>query len=227
MRRALVRHRPRPGILRRAAWLACVCLAQAGCASHAPLHLPPLIASPLPVDYRMQADHGLVLARVTAFTEGKPGFGSIANRLLVQLLDNPRNDQRLGWVPHWSAAIPERAAFWLYEGNGLMAVAAVPGAYNEIDIAYPEVLHGLTTGQSIPWPSHDLVFAPITIPPGQIVYIGDITILQAFSWWDMASDRIEVSYAIADNYDTTVAAFRARFPQLAGTPVLHSVIEPR
>jgi hypothetical protein len=42
---------------------------------------------------------------------------------------------------------------------------------------------------------------------------------QRYGFWDQALDRINVDFSVSDDYDRSVADFRARYPQFAETPV--------
>ena len=62
-------------------------------------------------------------------------------------------------------------------------------------------------------------FEPIDIGADEIVYIGDIEIRQQYGFWDRAMDRVKVDFAVRDDYDRSVADFRARYPQFQDTKV--------
>jgi len=42
---------------------------------------------------------------------------------------------------------------------------------------------------------------------------------QHYSFWDHALDRVHVDYTVSDDYERSLADFRARYPQFAETPV--------
>ena len=51
------------------------------------------------------------------------------------------------------------------------------------------------------------------------MYVGDIELRQSVSGWDRLLDRVQVTYAVTDDYDRTVADFRAHYPQFADAAV--------
>ena len=80
-----------------------------------------------------------------------------------------------------------------------MAASMRPGHYDGMVLAYPQRDH--YEEDSIPAPSRWMRFTPIEIPAGEIVYIGDIEITQQYDFWDRVFDRVEVSFAVRDDYD--------------------------
>jgi hypothetical protein len=62
-------------------------------------------------------------------------------------------------------------------------------------------------------------FEPIALAPDTIIYIGNITVEQRYSFWDHALGRVHVAYSVSDDYEHSLADFRARYPQFAETPV--------
>ena len=99
-----------------------------------------------------------------------------------------------------------------------MAASMKPGTYDGLVMAYPDASQS-GMPDSIPAPSQWLRFEPIEIPADAIVYIGNIEIRQQYGFWDRAFDRVQVEFAVRDDYDQTVAEFRARYPQFQTTPV--------
>ena len=200
------------------------------CGSRPDVALPslPPPAGQLPANYQLEATRGVVLARLVVVTDGEPGFGPITNPLLVQLqpTDDPGevfdplgNDARV-----WTTA-SQRPSQWRYEPPGLLAMSVAPGSYSGLLLAYPDASHATATPSSIPSLSAGLVIAPLEVPAGTIVYVGDIEIRQTVSTWDWLLDRVEVTYAVRDDYDRAVADLRARYPQLAETPVERRVAQ--
>jgi hypothetical protein len=205
---------------------AALCLAS-GCSSHPSITLPPQVAGQLPADYRMGHGRGLILARFTVSTQGQPGFGAISNPLLVELREagmTPADENPQGLaLPHANAYVwgSERdvPTVWQYQPPGLMAASFKPATYDGLLIAYPDTSESSMEPDSIPAPSRGMRFEPIALAPDSIVYIGNITVEQHYSFWDHALDRVHVDYTVSDDYERSLADFRARYPQFAETPV--------
>lgn len=212
----------RPGTARLTVALVVLAL---GCGSHPRISLPPRVSGQIPADYELGQVRAVVLARVSVVTNGQAGFGAITNPLLLQFLpgDTAGGAARTVILPDPDTYVftgrSEVPSVWRYEAPGLLAMSILPGTYDGLAIAYPDHSHQSATPSSIPAPSRGFVFTPITIPPAAIVYLGDIEIRQQYSFSDLALDRVDVSYAVSDDYDRTVADFRARYPQLADAAV--------
>jgi hypothetical protein len=206
-----------------------------GC-STAAKYVPQRLAGQVPPDYRLGNGRGVMIARFTVSTQGTPGFGAITNPLIVQFhqTDNPaapepikQNPQGLtfsgGDARVWTS---ERTmpTLWEYRAPGLMAASFAPAVYDGVVIAYPDAQKD-TYPDSIPAPSQPLAFAPITLPPDAVVYIGHIHIRQSYGLWDRILDRVNVDYAVTDDYDTSVAEFRAQYPQFRDTPVEKRLVQ--
>jgi hypothetical protein len=208
-----------------------VALLLLGCASKSepsrPLLPPP--AGQLPADYQPEVTRGVVLARIVPVTDGQPGFGAITNPLIIQL--QPADDATEVFSPLgadarvWTTE-SQRPSQWRYESPGLLAMSVVPTKYAGLLIAYPDASHESATPSSIPEASSNLAFAPLEIPPGRIVYIGDIELRQTISTVDWLLDQVEVAYVVRDEYDAAVSALRARYPQLADAPVDRRIAQP-
>lgn len=213
-----------------AAWLLAFSLALAGCGDTVPLRVPPRLAGQMPRDHHLGDGRGVILARFSVTTQGEPGFGAITNPLLVELrevrepgawgtpdehpqgLSLPSADARV-WTS--DRDVP---TLWQYAPPGLMAASFKPGTYDGLVLAYPDAQHDFMP-DSIPAPSQGLRFEPIEIPGDTVVYIGTIEISQDYSFWDRMFDRVQVQFAVRDDYDRTVADFRSRYPQFRDTPV--------
>lgn len=190
-------------------------------------YLPPP-AGQLPAGYKMEVTRGVVVARINPVTNGEPGFGPITNHLIVQLqqVDDPTEvldpfgaDARVWGSPS------QRPSQWQYETPGLLAISVTPTTYAGMLVAYPDPSHESFTPSSIPHPSGHLVFTPIKVPSGQILYIGDIEMQQTISGWDRLLDRVQITYVVHDNYDAAVAELHARYPQLADVPVERAIAQ--
>jgi hypothetical protein len=197
------------------------------CGARPSLRLPPQVAGQIPAGYQLDQGRGVVLARFSVTTQGEPGFGAISNPLVVELREQgagePADENPQGLtLPNDHAFVftsPRTVpTLWRYEDPGLMAASFRPGTYDGLVIAYPDVEHPVLP-DSIPAPSQGLRFRPIEVPADTIVYIGDIQLRQHYGFWDRALDRVNVDFAVADEFEQTVADFRARYPQFAGTPV--------
>src|SRR5262249_19882025 len=133
-----------------------------------------------------------------------------------------QNPQGLA-LPHANAYVwsSERdvPTVWQYQAPGLMAASFKPTSYDGLVIAYPDSSESAMEPDSIPAPSRGMRFEPIALAPDTIIYIGDITIEQRYGFWDHALDRVHVDYAVRDDYERSVADFRARYPQFAEMPV--------
>lgn len=190
--------------------------------------LPPTPAGQLPADYQLEVTRGVVLARIVPITNGEPGFGPITNTLVVQLrvADDPGEDlSPLEADARVFGSMSQRPSQWQYESPGLLAMSVVPTTYTGLLIGYPDRTSETTTS-SIPQPSSNLRFAPLEIPAGTIVYIGDIELRQTISGTDWLLDKVAVSYAVRDEYDAAVADLRGRYPQLADVPVERRIAQP-
>jgi hypothetical protein len=202
-----------------------LCAAVLGCGSHAPVWLPPRVSGQIPADYRLAQARGLVLARITVVTNDQRGFAGISNPLVLQLQlgDDDTNGTRTVTLMDSNAYVftnPSSVpSLWHYEDTGLLAMSLTPGSYNGLAIAYPDRSHETATPDSIPYPSRAFTFAPVAIRPAAITYLGDIEIRQQYDSTDLFIGRVNVSYAVRDDYDRTVADFRARFPQFADVAV--------
>jgi len=220
-------HPVRPLPLLVAAAAAAISLALGGCASRPSITLPPQVAGQLPADYRMEHGRGLILARFTVTTQGQPGFGGINNPMLVELREagvTPADEDPQGLaLPHANAYVwgSERdvPTVWQYQPPGLMTASFKPATYDGLVIAYPDTSENAMEPDSIPAPSRGMRFEPIALAPDSIVYIGNITVEQHYSFWDHALDRVHVDYTVSDDYERSLADFRARYPQFAETPV--------
>jgi len=200
-----------------------------GC-STAAKYVPQRLAGQVPPDYRLGNGRGVMIARFTVSTQGEPGFGAITNPLIVQFhqTDNPAAPEPIKQNPQGLTFASDDARVWTSERNmptlweyrppGLMAASFAPAVYDGLVIAYPDALKN-TLPDSIPAPSQPLAFEPVTLPPDAVVYIGDIHIRQTYGFWDRMLDRIDVDYAVTDDYDTSVAEFRAQYPQFRDIPV--------
>lgn len=202
-----------------------ICAAAAGCGTRARDVIPHTLAGEVAPDYRLGDGRGVVLARIDVSTQGKAGFGAITNPLIVELRQQgtiapDENPQGLS-LPSPNARVwgspRDVPTVWQYREPGLMAASMRPASYDGLVMAYPERDHFME--DSIPAPSQFMRFAPIEIPADEIVYIGDIEIRQAYSFWDRALDRVQVSFAVRDDYERSVSEFRARYPQFRDTPV--------
>ena len=185
-------------------------------------------AGQLPADYQLEVTRGVVLARIDVVTDGQPGFGPITNPLVLQFQPADSDDtvlDPLGSSARIWTTPAQRPSQWRQDTPGVLAMSLAAATYTGALIAYPDPSHESATPSSIPEPSANLAFAPVEIRPGAIVYLGDIEIRQTISAWDHLLDRVEVRYAARDNYDATVADFRARYPQLADTPVERRVAQ--
>jgi hypothetical protein len=185
-------------------------------------------AGQIPANYQMEVTRGLLLARISVVTNDDPGFGPITNPLVLEfqpvnapaeVLDPLGRDTRV-----WTTD-SQRPSQWHYASPGLLAMSVVTTTYGGMLIAYPDPSHADATPSSIPEPSTALAFAPLEVRPGEITYVGDIEIRQSVSGWDRLLDRVEVSYVVTDEYDRTVADFRARYPQFADAAVKRQVIK--
>ena len=210
--------------------LAAACLVTAACGSRPEIALPNVHgpAGQLPAGYQLEVTRGVLLARIEVVTDGQPGFGPITNPLVLKLQPADAADEVLDPLSAnarvWTTNA-ERPSQWRDQPPGLLAMSVVATTYGGLLIAYPDFSHDRATASSIPEPSAALAFAPIEIPAGEIVYIGDIEIRQTVSAWDRLLDRVEVAYAVRDDCDRTVADFRARYPQLADTAVQRRVAQ--
>lgn len=214
--------------LRTVRWLA-VSLSAAlvvGCGSKARELIPAPLAGQLAPDYRLEPLRGVVLARVTVTTQGEPGVGGISNPLMMEFREQgsvapDENPQGLSLpspdVRVWGSA-RDVPTLWRYQEPGLLAASLKPASYDGLVVAYPD-FDRTNMPDSIPAPSQRMRFEPIEIPADAIVYIGSIQIRQQYSFWDRALDRVQVEFAVHDDYDKTVADFRARYPQFRETPV--------
>lgn len=204
-----------------------ICLLLIGCASRPSLPLPPQLAGQLPADYRMAHGRGLILARFSVTTQGQPGFAGISNPLLVELREagvTPADENPQGLaLPHPDAYVwgspRDVPTLWRYQPPGLMAASFKPATYDGLVMAYPDASESSMEPDSIPAPSSGMRFEPIAVGSDTIVYIGHITIEQRYGFWDHALDRVHVDFSVSDDYDRSVADFRARYPQFAETPV--------
>ena len=207
-----------------------------GCSStREAIKLPPQVSGELPRDYALESARGVALARIVVTTQGEPGLGPFTNPLYVQLHAGEGEGRADGERATVTFPPPgtyvfgsesSRPSLWRYAPPGLMAVSLLGGTYDGLAIAYPDHSHDTATPASIPEPSTDLAFTPIEIPGQEIVYLGDIEIRQTYSGWDAFADKVAVRYAVTDNYDRTVADFRARYPQFAETAVKKRVVAP-
>lgn len=214
--------------LRTLGWLAlplCAALV-VGCGSKARDVIPTPLAGQLAADYRLEPVRGVVLARVTVTTQGEPGFGAIGNPLIVEFREQgsvapDENPQGLSLpnpdVRVWGSA-RDVPTLWRYQEPGLLAASLKPASYDGLVMAYPDA-DRTNMPDSIPAPSQWMRFEPIEVPADAIVYIGNIQIRQRYSFWDRALDRVQVEFAVHDDYDNTVADFRAHYPQFRETPV--------
>lgn len=210
---------------------AALALLLVGCSSKAEPAKPwlPTPSGQLPADYTPEVTRGILLARIVPVTDGQPGFGPITNPLFLQL--QPADDPREVFTPFgadarvWTTE-SQRPSQWRYETPGLLAMSVAPNVYSGLLIAYPDPTHETATPSSIPEPSSQLTFAPLEIPPGKIVYIGDIELRQTISTVDWLLDKVDVAYAVHDEYDAAVAALRTRYPQLADVSVERRIAQP-
>jgi len=198
------------------------------CAHRPELPLPhlPQPAGQLAADARPDDTRGVILARIAVVTNGEPGFGPISNPLVLQFRDAESDADTLSPLDpdaHLWTSDASRPSQWRYQPPGLLAVSVAASRYAGLLIAYPDDSHFTAAPSSIPQPSAPLAFAPIEVPPGDIVYVGDIQIRQTASFWDVLLDRVEVTYAVTDEYDRAVADFRARYPQFAEVEVKRRV----
>jgi hypothetical protein len=202
-----------------------------GCGARAPFSLPPRVSGQLPADSRLQEGRGVILARVTMVTNDRPGFAGISNPLLLQFqpggdgTDAARTVTLTDSRAFVFAAPSQVPSVWRFEEPGLLAMSITPGTYDGLAIAYPDYSREIVTADSIPAPSSPFAFTPITVQPAGIVYLGDIEIRQRYDLADLLLDRVEVSYAVRDDYDRTVADFRARYPQFADVEVERRVVQ--
>lgn len=220
-----------------------LCLAMVGCGVQSPVHIPPRLAGQLPPGYRLDGGRGVVLARFRVTTQSEPGFGAITNPLLVQFREVPEKGASgtLDEGPQgvslpspdtrvW-ASDRDLPTLWQYQEPGLMAASFKPGTYDGLVIAYLDIHQNAfaLSPSSIPAPSRGLLFEPIEVPADTIVYVGTIQIRQSYGFWDRVFDRVDVDFSTTDDYDSTVAEFRARYPQFHDTPVekrLAQVVTP-
>ena len=203
-------------------------LGAAACSSHSML-LPNVepAAGQIPANYQMEVTRGLLLARISVVTDDTPGFGPITNPLVLEfrpvgsaeVLDPLGKGARV-WTTDW-----RRPSQWHYTSPGLLAMSVVATTYGGMLIAYPDPSHADATPSSVPEPSAALAFAPLEVRPAEITYVGDIEIRQSVSGWDRLLDRVDVSYVVTDEYDRTVADFRAHYPQFADAAVKRQVIK--
>lgn len=197
-----------------------------GCTTVKPL-LPAELPGQLPKDAKLDQGRALILARISVTTNGEAGFGGISNPLLVELRHTgvtPPDENPQGLtLPHPTARVwgAERdlPTLWRFEQPGLMAASFRPGSYDGLVMAYPDTSGSSSMPDSIPAPTRGMRFAPVEAQADEIVYLGDIHIEQSYGFWDKALDRVQVTYAVTDDYDKSVADFRARYPQFAETPV--------
>ena len=207
-----------------------ICLLLAGCGAHSSLRLPPRIAGQIPSDYKLEEGRALVLARFSVHTNGVQGFGAISNPMLVQFRDasahgawgtTDESPQGLS-LSNADARIwtsdADRPTLWQYAEPGLMAASFRPGTYDGLVIAYPDAQHEFMP-DSIPAPSQGMVFEPVELEAGAIVYLGTVHIEQRYGLWDQALDRVHVDFTVTDDAERTIADFRARYPQFRDTPV--------
>jgi hypothetical protein len=198
------------------------------------------LAGQVASDYKLEGGRGLVLARFTVVTQGEPGFGAITNPMLVEFREvrepgawgTPDEHPQGLSLPNPNARVwtspSNMPTLWEYKKPGLMAASIKPGTYDGLVIAYPDAQHR-EMPDSIPAPSSGMAFEPVKIPAEAITYIGNIEIRQSYGFWDRLLDRVDVTYAVTDDYDKTVADFRALYPQLRDTPVekrLAKVVAP-
>lgn len=210
-----------------------------GCGSRSSVSdlVPGRLAGQVAPDYKLGGGRGLVLARFTVVTQGEPGFGAITNPMLVEFREvgasgTPDEHPQGLSLPNPNARVwtspSSMPTLWEYKAPGLMAASIKPGTYDGLVIAYPDAQHR-EMPDSIPAPSSGMAFEPVKIPAESITYIGNIEIRQSYGFWDRLFDRIDVTYAVTDDYDKTVSAFRALYPQLRDTPVekrLAKVVAP-
>jgi len=185
-------------------------------------------AGQIPANYQMEVTRGLLLTRISVVTNDEPGFSPITNPLVLEFqpVDDPAKVlDPLGKGARVWTTDSQRPSQWHYESPGLLAMSVVSTTYGGMLIAYPDPSHTDATPSSIPEPSTPLAFAPLEIRPGEITYVGDIEIRQSVSGWDRLLDRVEVQYVVTDEYDRTVADFRARYPQFADAAVKRQVIK--
>ena len=215
-------------MIRRALTTALLGLGLAACSSHDSLSLPNVEppAGQIPANYQLEETRGLVVARIAVVTDGEPGFGPITNPLVLEFQPADASDEildPLGKGARVWTTNSMRPSQWHYEQPGLLAMSVTANTYAGMLIAYPDPSHADATPSSIPEPSAGLVFSPLEVPPGEIVYVGDIELRQSVSGWDRLLDRVQVTYAVTDDYDRTVADFRARYPQFADAAVQRRV----
>lgn len=201
----------------------------AACKSTPDIRLPtlPPPAGQIAAGAPLEETRGVILARIEVVTDGEPGFGPISNPLVLRF--QPADDPVDSFDPidpdaHIWTSESQRPSQWSYQPGGLLAMSVVPDTYGSLLIAYPDG-GSATAVSSIPTPSGPLTFAPLSVPAGEIVYVGDIQIRQNASFWNVLLSRVDVDYAVRDDYERTVADFRARYPQLAGIDVRKQVAE--
>ncbi|MDX2170023.1 MAG: hypothetical protein SF182_23335 [Deltaproteobacteria bacterium] len=215
-------------------------LLMVGCSSRSSerLKLPPTVSGQLPADYKLELSRGVAVARIVVTTQGEPGLGPFTNNpLYIQLHPGEgvergadRSTATVTFPPPGTYVFggeSSRPSLYRYEPPGLMAVSVLEGMYDGLAIAYPDMSHETATPSSIPAPSSDFAFTAVNIPGEEIVYLGDIEIRQSYSAWDVFSDKVDVVYAVTDNYDRTTADFRARYPQFADREIKRRVVVPK
>lgn len=205
-------------------------LVAGACSSKPDISLPtlPPPAGQLAAGAPLEESRGLILARIDVVTDGEQGFGPISNRLVLQFqaADDPIGSlEPLDPDAHIWTSAAQRPSQWQYQSKGLLAMSVVPDTYGSLLIAYPDHGHNTAAPSSIPEPSAPLTFTPLTVPAGEIVYVGDIEIRQDASLWNQLLSRVDVSYVVHDDYDRTVADFRARYPQFADVEVQKKIAQ--
>jgi hypothetical protein len=201
----------------------------AGCSS-SPIPLPRRLAGQVPSDYRLGNGRAVIIARFTVSTEGESGLGAITNPLVIQLHqpENPAAPQPIAQnpqgltLPNDSARVwtieREVPTVWQYGDSGLMVASFTPGSYDGVLLAYPDAQRQYLP-DSIPAPSQPLQFAPILVGADTVVYIGNIHVEQRYGFWDRVLDKVDVDYAVTDDYEASVAELRSHYPQFQDTVV--------
>jgi hypothetical protein len=94
------------------------------------------------------------------------------------------------------------------------------GRYGSIGFWYPEA----KDWPGYPTPGGGFHFHPVAVCDQEIVYIGDIDMLQGYSLLGAIFNSADVEWEVYDRYEETVALFRERYPGLRDRPVARRVL---